>query len=378
MPTFIQGRPQFFNNSGSVLAGGYLYFYEAGTTTPLAVYRDAALTLAHSHPLVLQSDGRPLSPIFLKTAGYALVIKDSSSNTIYTQDPIYGAQTWPTATESAPTSAWKLSAKTATGEPKEISISSLAGIAGTPGGQFFGGILSNNSGDANHDIDISAFSGSDSTNAVLITLAATTKRLDAAWAAGTGNGGLDTGSIATSTRYALWAIAKADGTADALFSTSATAPTMPTGYTYKRRLGWVLTDGSSNLLAFKQLQGDFFLLNVPILDSDDSSLSATETYTSSAPPSVRGRWAAIAKLNSNGQVFARVFSTDEADAAVASTTAYLPNVSSGGDGTVAQYGGGQIDVFTSATSTIKARADADCTLKLALIGWTDTRGKEGA
>ena len=32
-----------------------------------------------------------------------------------------------------------------------------------------------------------------------------------------------------------------------LLSTSASAPTLPSGYTYKARVGWVRTDGSSNL-----------------------------------------------------------------------------------------------------------------------------------
>ncbi len=52
---------------------------------------------------------------------------------------------------------------------------------------------------------------------------------------------LDTGTIAIDTWYAIWAIAKADGTTAGLASTSFTAPTLPTGYTYKVRLGAVRT-----------------------------------------------------------------------------------------------------------------------------------------
>lgn len=52
---------------------------------------------------------------------------------------------------------------------------------------------------------------------------------------------LDTGSIASNTWYAIWAIAKSDGTTGVLASTSATSPTMPTGYTYKVRIGWTRT-----------------------------------------------------------------------------------------------------------------------------------------
>jgi hypothetical protein len=70
----------------------------------------------------------------------------------------------------------------------------------------------------------------------------------------TGAGGLDTGVLAASTWYSVWRIGKADGTRSWLISLSATAPTMPAGYTHKARVGWIRTDGSANKypLSFKQ------------------------------------------------------------------------------------------------------------------------------
>lgn len=70
----------------------------------------------------------------------------------------------------------------------------------------------------------------------------------------TGAGGLDTGAIAASTWYSVWRIGKTDGTRAFLFSLSATAPTMPAGYTLKARIGWFRTDGTANKypLPFKQ------------------------------------------------------------------------------------------------------------------------------
>lgn len=91
-----------------------------------------------------------------------------------------------------------------------------------------------------------------------ITLAAFTKTLSA-WAIGTGNGGLDTGSIAANTWYHVHAIARdSDGQGDALISLSATAPTMPSGWTGRRRIGSIRTNGSSQITAFVQ-NGDTFL-----------------------------------------------------------------------------------------------------------------------
>lgn len=64
----------------------------------------------------------------------------------------------------------------------------------------------------------------------------------------TGANALDAGTIATDTWYAEWCIAKADGTVATLASTSFTAPTMPSGYTYKARIGAVQTINASATL----------------------------------------------------------------------------------------------------------------------------------
>lgn len=72
--------------------------------------------------------------------------------------------------------------------------------------------------------------------------------------AASGANGLDLGSIATSTWYAVWIIAKADGTTAGLISASDTSPSMPTGYIYKTRVGWIRTDatGYKYPFAFRQ------------------------------------------------------------------------------------------------------------------------------
>lgn len=49
---------QFFDNSGVPLAGGKIYTYEAGTTTPLATYTSSAGNTAHTNPIVLDAAGR--------------------------------------------------------------------------------------------------------------------------------------------------------------------------------------------------------------------------------------------------------------------------------------------------------------------------------
>lgn len=71
-----------------------------------------------------------------------------------------------------------------------------------------------------------------------------------------GNGAvnsLDTGSVASNTWYYIYVISNGTNTG-ALYSLSATSPTMPSGYTYKMLVGAVRTDGSSNILESLQTQ----------------------------------------------------------------------------------------------------------------------------
>lgn len=63
--------------------------------------------------------------------------------------------------------------------------------------------------------------------------------------AASGVNGLDTGSLAANTWYSVWVIHDGTNTAG-LLSLSASAPTMPGGYTYKARVGWIRTDSTGN------------------------------------------------------------------------------------------------------------------------------------
>jgi hypothetical protein len=68
-----------------------------------------------------------------------------------------------------------------------------------------------------------------------------------------GSNGIDTGTLAASTWYSVWVIYNGSAVAS-LLSLSATTPTMPAGYTFRRRVGWIRTDSSVNKypIAFTQ------------------------------------------------------------------------------------------------------------------------------
>lgn len=72
--------------------------------------------------------------------------------------------------------------------------------------------------------------------------------------AASGAGGLDTGSIANATFYYIYAIFNpSTNTQNILMSASATAPTLPSGYTFASGpLSVALTDGSAHFLGFTQ------------------------------------------------------------------------------------------------------------------------------
>jgi hypothetical protein len=83
---------QFFTNTGSVLTGGKLYTYAAGTTTPLPSYTTSAGNVARTNPVVLDAAGRvPGSgEIWITPASYKFVLTDSTDVLIATYDNVYG------------------------------------------------------------------------------------------------------------------------------------------------------------------------------------------------------------------------------------------------------------------------------------------------
>lgn len=82
---------QFFDSNGAPLNAGKIYTYQAGSSTPLATYTDNAGLVANTNPIVLGTDGRPPSEIWLLEGYYyKFILKDSDDVTIQTYDNLYG------------------------------------------------------------------------------------------------------------------------------------------------------------------------------------------------------------------------------------------------------------------------------------------------
>lgn len=244
-------------------------------------------------------------------------------------------------------------------------------------GYLWGMTLANNSTDATNDIDIATGECADSTGATVIrSTASMTKRLDAAWSAGTGNGGLDTGAIANTT-YHVYAIQKdSDGSTDFLFSANASAPTMPSGYTYFRRLGSIVRSGGA-ILPFVQ-DGDSFSLATPVLDYTGTSLgtSAVSATLGSLPNGVRVK----ARMSIS---LADTAATEQAYLSDLSTADLVPSALASPGATIrppaiGAFAVGYAEVHTNTSRQIRVRmlsGGASSTLRLITLGWIDTRGR---
>lgn len=97
MPGSIMPSPVFtgLDNNGDPLAGGLLYVYLAGTSTPTTVYSDQALTIPLSNPVVLDSAGRAI--VFLDAGSFKFVLHDADDALIWTSDGVQSTHTNQTA-----------------------------------------------------------------------------------------------------------------------------------------------------------------------------------------------------------------------------------------------------------------------------------------
>mgnify|MGYP003333308969 CR=1 FL=1 len=98
---------QYFDNNGLPLAGGLIYTYQAGTSTPLATYTDNGGTIANANPIVLDSAGRVPYEIWMFTGySYKFVIQSASATSIVTLDNLYPIlQNAPASAPSLPSGA---------------------------------------------------------------------------------------------------------------------------------------------------------------------------------------------------------------------------------------------------------------------------------
>ncbi len=241
-------------------------------------------------------------------------------------------------------------------------------------------VLSNNATLPNTDLDIASGSAASDDNSTTIVLqSGLTKKLNAAFSEGNNQGGLDTGARQANSWYHFFAISKADGQADALFSLSFSSPTLPAGFVNKRRVGAVLTDGSQNIIAFYQ-QGDKFIWDVPVADITLSGGATTRTNATLTVPTglkLEPIFTGYARATSGSNVVYSVIFTspDQTDTAPDENNAHVIAQRSASDPAAATKND-VIGVFTNTSAQIAHRASsAIVSFSITTRGWIDPRGR---
>lgn len=225
-------------------------------------------------------------------------------------------------------------------------------------------VTSSNASDLTNDIDITIGQAvsddtAQSSRRMMTLTSALTKQSEAAWAVGTNAGMLDTGAVGNSDYY-IWLIMRSDtGVVDALSSLSATAPNMPPGYDFRRKIGW-FKRVSATVVSFNSYEtsggGLEYLWINPTLDVDLASTLTTARRTDAVK--VPLDFSTVAHLNiivNDGATdpFTWVSSPDHVDMAPSSTAAPLFNLM---DKSSTIAAASQRHIRTSATGTIAARS----------------------
>lgn len=240
-----------------------------------------------------------------------------------------------------------------------------------PLGYFFGFNLSNNSGAPNTTIDVSSGGARNSTNTVDILLTSTLSGIlqaSGSWTSGNNQNKLDTGARANNTWYHVFAIRKtSDGTGDILFSTSATAPTMPSGYAGFRRISAIKTDGSGNIIQFLNF-GRNFTFKTPLLDVDVASAIVDAAYVLSVPTGIEVK-AKIGMFCSGGDA-SWSYRSPSAGAIVPSHTDYR-----GGSLLVTSELPDRLavdtEIVTNSSAQIHFRTALSSAFRVVTYGWTE-------
>ena len=79
---------QFFDANGNPLAGGKLYTYASGTTTPQTTYTSATGVTANTNPIILDSRGE--ASVWMAANLYSMTLYTSTNTLIWTADGLNG------------------------------------------------------------------------------------------------------------------------------------------------------------------------------------------------------------------------------------------------------------------------------------------------
>lgn len=235
-------------------------------------------------------------------------------------------------------------------------------------GHINGLITSRNVGTPNTKIDISAGAAMDEISQAGFITSSSVLTIDAATV---GANGLDTGSLVLNAWYHIHLIGKPDGTVAGFLSTSLT-PTLPSGYTLRRRVWSVKTDASVHFLAYTQ-NGEEGLWALETNDISIAPLTTAVLGALSVPPDIKVnalyRATYADNTNASGVLFT---SPDETDQAAGTGFFSLQNPQLSSPFAVS----GHFNTRTDVLGRIRYRSNGTTgAVTIKTYGWIDSRGK---
>lgn len=240
-------------------------------------------------------------------------------------------------------------------------------------GHLVGMVPFNDAGTPLTKIDVSAGLCRSSDDTVdIVHSASFVKNLAATWVAGTGNGGLDTGALAASTSYDIYAIAFPDGSvSDYIICKTSLGFTFPTGYTVKRLVGQFMTSAASQVVPGVWYPDGRFLLTVPFNDvSATNPGTAAVLRTLSAPIGSVARFVATIFNATTAAIQVLITETAQTDT-VPSTTLHSMRV-----GAVSAAQSVELERRIDAAGQVRSRLSASGAadvLNITTFGWWTDR-----
>lgn len=187
-----------------------------------------------------------------------------------------------------------------------------------------------------------------------------------------GANGIDTGTISINTWYSLWVIWNGT-TTSGLMSLSATAPTLPSGYTHKARVGWIRTDGTANKypLSFTQIGRSIQYKVTTGSNVPNLSLMASGVLGTYSTPT----WAAVAVgafIPTTASKIKLLTNSVSGAMAIASNTSYGLYNSAINPPLIAGNGGqGLSSNFDMILESTNIYATSSTTMYIWAVGWED-------
>jgi hypothetical protein len=263
-----------------------------------------------------------------------------------------------------------------------ISSQIASAVAGLPGSPLIRSFLT---GLGTAWVSTSSFSvapglTSDPANTGLMALASSLTKTTALWVAGTNKGGLDTGTIAANTWYHIFAIANSNFTSiDVLFSLSPSAPALPAGYTFNRRIGSLRTNGSSSFTKYWQTD-DLFFWDQVVNELNFVAISGLVTVTLTVPTGVSDALGAIIAIfaldqdndennGDDGHILVQALDQTVTSPAESNATTFSDEDSESNT----------TDLMFPVSSSAQIRINTDISnqqLSLWTRGWLDRRGRD--